>query len=308
MRVARGIADLPPDVKPSVATIGVFDAVHRGHQALMRELVAKARETGATPVVVTFDRHPREVTSPGSEPPMVTTLEQRAVEIERAGIGVLLVLPFDDHLRHLTPEEFVRRILADALGVVHVVSGANFRFGYQGAGTVETLRELGDRFGFGVTLFGLIADEDPLSSTLVRTHVANGDVEKAAEELGRPFRLRGVVEHGAGRGKGLGIPTANLRTDPRALIPRVGVYAGWVLVGEARIPAAINVGFNPTFEDRSAPIVEAHLLDYEGELYGMTIEVEFTRRLRDELKFSGSEELMRQVETDIEQVRTLLGV
>lgn len=307
MKVAHGIEDLPPGVKPAVATIGNFDGVHRGHQALIRKVLEVARETGATPVVVTFDRHPLAVIAPEKAPPLITTLRQRAEEMGRLGVEVLLVLRFDDELRHLSPEEFVRRVIVDGLGCVHVVSGGNFRFGYQHAGTIETLSDLGKRLGFGVTLFALVQAQETISSSLIRRHISEGLVEAVAEELGRAFRLEGEVEAGAGRGRGLGIPTANLRTDPHLILPRLGVYAGWLLHDGRRHPAVINVGLNPTFEDRDHAIVEAHALDFDGDLYGETVEIEFTHRLRDELKFPDVDSLMEQIRGDIARARSLLG-
>lgn len=308
MIVAHGIEGLPSGIKPSVATIGNFDGVHLGHQALIRKVLQVAGETGATPALVTFDRHPLAVIAPDKAPRLITTLRQRAEEIERLGVEILLILRFDDELRHLSPEDFVRRVIVDALGCAHVVAGGNFRFGYQHAGTIETLTDLGNRHGFGVTLFALVEVAETVSSSLIRRHIADGLVEEAAEELGRPFRLEGVVEAGAGRGKGLGIPTANLRTDPHLILPKLGVYAGWVRIEGQRHPAVINVGLNPTFEDRDHAIVEAHALDFDADLYGKTIEVEFTHRLRDELKFRDVDSLMEQIRHDIGRARALLGV
>lgn len=307
MRVASSLESVPPDVKPSVATIGVFDGVHKGHQMLIRSLVERGRELRATPVVVTFDRHPLQLLAPGKEPPLITTLRQRAEVLDALGIEMLLVLEFNDRLRHLEPQEFVKEVLVDALGAVHVVVGGNFRFGYQHAGTVQGLQELGQAYGFGVTIFSLLGGEEAVSSTMIRRQLAEGEVERVAEELGRPFRLEGHVVEGAGRGKGLGIPTANLRIASGLVLPKIGVYAGRLTwEGRAR-PAVINVGLNPTFENRTAPVVEVHVLDWEGDLYGEVVSVEFTHRLRDELKFEGPQELIAAIRKDIGQARALLG-
>lgn len=308
MQVFTGIEEVPPGFGPSVATIGVFDGLHRGHQSLIRMVVEKARELDASPVVVTFDRHPLEVVAPGKEPPLITTLEQRTQVMASLGIEGVLVLRFDDALRRLSAEEFVAKILVGALRVAHVVTGSNFRFGYQHAGTIETLNDLAARHGFGLTAVALVADAEPISSSLIRRQIAAGEVETVAEELGRPFRLDGVVVRGAGRGKGLGIPTANLALDGRLILPKLGVYAGWLIHEGARLPAVINVGMNPTFEDRTRPVVEVHALDFEADLYGKVVGVEFTQRLRDELKFPGASELMAQIRKDIEQARAILGV
>ena len=305
----QGLGAVPDGTRAAV-TIGVFDGVHKGHQALMRDVVERAREHDAVPVVVTFDRHPLEVIAPGKEPALITTLRQRARAMEEVGIAAVLVLRFDDELRHLSAEDFVRQVLVERLGCVHAVVGANFRFGYQQQGTIETLNDLGKKYGFGVTIFALepAGSDDVVSSSLIRRHIAEGRVEEAAEELTRPFRLEGFVEKGAGRGKGLGFPTANLRLPQKMLLPRIGVYAGWLVVDERRLPAVINVGVNPTFGDRETPIVEAHVLDFDDDLYGKVVEVEFTHRLRDELRFPDATALVEQIKADVVKGRELLGI
>lgn len=310
MKPVHGLSALPADVKPSVCTIGVFDGVHKGHQALMGRVVDEARARNATPVVVTFDRHPLELIAPGKEPPLITTPRQRAEAMAELGIEVLLVLRFDDALRHLSAQEFARRVLSDALGTVHVVVGRNFRFGHEHAGTVDTLETLGKEYGFTIEIFDLVGEggEPVVSSTLIRRQLAEGQVEVVAEELGRPFKLDGTVEHGASRGKGLGFPTANIRVPQKVLLPKLGVYTGWLTWQGARYPTVVNVGLNPTFEDRTSPVVEAYLLDFEGDLYGEVVSVEFTHRLRDELKFDSAEALVRQIELDVARARELLGV
>ena len=310
MIVAQGLKGLPPDVKPSVATVGVFDGVHVGHQMLLRRVVESARARGATAVVVTFDRHPLELLNPEIAPQLITTLRQRAAVFEELGIDVLLVLRFDAKFRQYPAEDFIHRVLVDALGVVHLVVGANFRFGHGGTGTVETLRRLGAENGFDVDVFTLLegtVGDEAVSSSLIRRQIADGDVERVAEELGRPFRLEGHVVKGAGRGRALGIPTANLDLPDKVILPKVGVYAGWMEDEGKRHPAVINVGFNPTFEDRTKPIVEVHALDFDEDLYGKVIGVEFTHRLRDELKFPDAESMMKEIRVDIARARELLG-
>jgi riboflavin kinase / FMN adenylyltransferase len=309
VKVVYGLGSLPEGVKPSVCTIGVFDGVHKGHQKLMARVVDEARTRSAHPVVITFDRHPLELIAPGKEPPLITTPRQRAEAMEALGIEVLLILTFDDALRRLSPEEFVRTVLVDALAARHVVVGRNFRFGHEHAGTVDTLAELGERFGYTVQIVDLVADEEgTVSSTLIRRQIADGEVEVVAEELGRPFRLEGHVEPGAHRGKGLGFPTANLRVAPKVLLPKVGVYAGWLTWKGKKYPTVVNVGLNPTFEDRTTPIVEAHVIDFDGDLYGQVVSVEFTHHLRDELKFDKVDDLVQAIEDDVARARALLGI
>lgn len=309
INIYRGLDEVPAGFGPSAVTIGVFDGIHRGHQALMRTVVQQARAHDARSVVVTFDRHPLEVIAPGREPAMLTTLPQRARLMEALGIDALIVLPFDEGLRLMPAEDFVRDVLVEMLGCVHVVVGANFRFGHNQAGTIETLTDLGHAYGFDTTIFALQmgGEEQVVSSSLIRRHIAEGLVERVAEELDRPFRIEGVVEHGAGRGKGLGVPTANLRTDPRLLLPKLGVYAGWLWWKGRRYPAVTNVGVNPTFGDRTTPVVETHVMEFDQDLYGEVVELEFTHRLRDERRFAGIEELKAQMRADIAEAAGLLG-
>ncbi|GAC1415653.1 MAG: bifunctional riboflavin kinase/FAD synthetase [Actinomycetota bacterium] len=306
MILARSLPEIPQSVKPTCISIGVFDGVHKGHQMLMRRVIEKAREVDATPGVVTFDRHPLEIIAPGKEPALITTVQQRAEAMGEIGIDLVVILTFNDELRKLEPEDFVRKVLVESLGACHVVVGSNFRFGFNHAGTVQTLFELGERFGFGVDIFSLLGGADAISSTLIRKQIAGGDVEKVAEELGRPFRVEGFVEHGAGRGKGLGIPTANLKIAHNMALPKIGVYAGWLIIDGERHPAVVNVGLNPTFETRTVPVVEAHALDYDGDLYDKTLQLEFTHRLRDEMRFDGPEPLIEAIAGDIAKARTLL--
>ena len=311
MIVAQGLSGLPADVKPSVATVGVFDGVHLGHQMLIRRVVEEARSRGAKAVVVTFDRHPLELLNPPIAPRLITTLRQRAEVFSEIGIDVLLVLRFDDKFRQFPAEDFIHRVIVGGLGAVHLVVGANFRFGHGGSGTVETLQRLGVENGFDVDVFELLdgsAEDEAVSSSLIRRQLADGEVERVARELGRPFRLEGHVVKGAGRGRALGIPTANLELPPRIMLPKVGVYAGWMEHGGHRRPAVINVGFNPTFEDRATPVVEVHVLDFDEDLYGAVIGVEFTHHLRDEHKFPDGESMMVEIRKDIAKARELLGV
>jgi riboflavin kinase/FMN adenylyltransferase len=306
----NGLAEVPAAIRPAVVSIGVFDGVHRGHQALMRTVIEKATELNATPVVVTFNRHPLAVIAPGSEPPLITTLGQRARVMGEVGIKALVVLEFDDAMRHMSPEEFVRAILVDGLGCAHVVVGANFRFGHQQAGTIETLSDLGKKFGFAVTIFALQLDrgDEVVSSSLIRKHIAEGDMEQVAEELDRPYVLEGTVEHGSARGHDLGFPTANLAVHDHMILPKLGVYAGWMRWKGERYPAVVNVGLNPTFGDRDTPIVEAYIIDFDQDLYDEMIEIEFTHRLRNELRFTNVDDLVTQMHADVDQARGLLGI
>lgn len=311
MEVLRGKVGRsgPSAEAPAVVTIGTFDAVHRGHQALFRRVVEEARRLEASPAVLTFDRHPIEVLAPEKAPCRLTTLDQRLALLEELGIERTLVLAFTRELASLEPEAFVEEVLVGWLGVRKVIVGADFRFGRARRGDVELLRELGAREGFEAEACELVEGEDgPVSSTVVRRLVGDGRIEAAAELLGRPFRLAGTVVHGAGRGGAdLGFPTANLELHPLACLPGLGVYAGWWLWEGRRVPGAVNVGVRPTFTPDPEPVVEIHLLDFSEDLYGASGEIEFHSRLRDEVRFSSVEELIEQMREDVEEARRRLG-
>jgi riboflavin kinase/FMN adenylyltransferase len=308
MEVARGLAALPLDTGPTAVTVGFFDGVHRGHQAVVRRTVEVARERGLVAVAVTFDRHPREVLTPGREPPLLTTLERKAALLEELGVAVLLVLEFTPELSRWSPEAFVRGVLVEGLHAAHAVVGSNFTFGHRAAGNLPVLAELGAAHGFeveGVALLSL--GGRVVSSSSVREALLAGDLSWPREALGRRFVLDGRVVPGKGRGAAvLGFPTANLETHPRLLVPGAGIYAGRAFVrGESHV-AAVSVGTNPTFGGEPLH-VEAHLLDFEGDVLGEPMAVEFWARLRDELRFDSVEDLVRQMKEDVERARALVG-
>jgi len=302
----QGIEAMPPDLGPSAVTIGFFDGVHRGHRAVIERTVDAARQRGIAAVAVTFDRHPREVFSPGREPRLLTTTERKVELIRWIGVDALVVLAFTDEFSRWTPQEFVDRVLVSGLRAEHVVVGANFTYGFRAEGTVETLTAAGSVGGFTVDGVGILrlGDRD-VSSTSIREALTAGDLEWPEQALGRKFVLDGVVVRGAGRGTGLGWPTANLRTLPRLLLPGEGVYAGlaWHDGGVHR--AAINVGSNPTFGQEPVHL-EAFLLGYEGDLVGRPLAVEFWARLRDEVRFDSTELLSAQIREDVERTRELV--
>lgn len=312
----HGLEAVPPGWGRCVATIGVFDGVHRGHQAIIAKAVKLAAERGVPSALLTFVPHPSEVVRPGSHPPILTTIVRRAELVEGLGVDVFCALPFTLDFSRMPPDEFVHHALVERLHAAAVIVGENFRFGHKAAGDVALLQRLGRTFGFtaqGVEL--LQAGDTPLSATYVRSCVQAGDVETAAQVLGRPHRVDGVVERGDERGRKLGYPTANLRTDEFAAVPADGVYAGRVvqldewgrtMEGAPLGIAAISVGTNPTFEVRQRR-VEAYILDFTGDLYGANIGVEFVRRLRGMERFDGVDALIRQMTVDVEQTRAVLG-
>jgi riboflavin kinase/FMN adenylyltransferase len=299
-----------------VVTIGVFDGVHRGHAGIIGKAVELGRERDVPSVLITFVPHPSEVVRPGSHPPVLTTIVRRAELVEQLGVDVFCALPFTLEFSRMPADEFAHHALVERLHAVDVVVGENFRFGHKAAGDVALLHRLGERFGFTAHGIPLLREGDtPLSATYVRTCVQAGDMQAAAVALGRPHRVDGVVERGDRRGRELGFPTANLRTDAWAAVPADGVYAGrvWQLdewgrtAGERPMgDAAISVGTNPTFDVRQRR-VEAYILDFEADLYGQSIGIEFITRLRGMERFDDVQTLVRQMHADVEAARAALG-
>jgi riboflavin kinase/FMN adenylyltransferase len=307
-----GLDDVPADWAGCVATIGVFDGVHRGHQRVVARAEQVAQEKGLPLVVITFDPHPDEVIRPGSHPPFLTTPRRQAELLAGLGADAVFVLPFSVEFSRLSPDEFVRIVLSDRLHAATVVVGEDFRFGRKAAGDVPLLAQLGEKYDFtveGVPL--LTADGITMSSSYIRGRLAAGDVAGAATALGRPHRVQGVVVRGHQRGRALGFPTANLETPPHTATPADGVYAGALISLDldgaevTRWPAAISIGTNPTFAgtDRT---VEAYALDRDDlDLYGTHAAIEFTARLRGNTKFDSVAALVAQMREDVEAARAL---
>lgn len=321
MRVWRSLAEVPADLGRTAVTIGNFDGIHRGHQRVVARAQEVADEIGAEAVVaVTFDPHPIAVLRPDHAPPTLTSVEERAELLGKAGVDHVLVVPFDRGVAAWSPERFVTDILLDTLHAAAVVVGANFRFGSRAAGDLALLDRLGAELGFRAVGVPLDGGPQVWSSTYIRTCLAAGDVEGAAEALGRPVAVRGLVVRGDRRGRELGYPTANVAADGRA-VPADGVYAGWLCVlgsgvlgsgvlgsGE-RHPAAISVGTNPTFEGERSRRVEAYVLDRSDlDLYDREVQVVFVSRLRGMLRFSSVQELLTAMADDVERARARLGV
>ncbi|HET8559992.1 MAG TPA: bifunctional riboflavin kinase/FAD synthetase [Marmoricola sp.] len=314
MRIWRTLDDVPGDLGRTVVVIGNFDGVHLGH----RHVVARAREVadqdGLRLVAVTFDPHPMAVLRPEHAPSMLSHVDDRAALLVEAGADDVLALPFSRETAAWTPEEFIERVLVDALRASAVVVGANFRFGNRAAGDVATLVESGRRHGFTVEGIPLEGGPQVWSSTYVRTCLAAGDVEGAAEALGRPYAVRGQVVEGDRRGRELGYPTANVPPADFA-VPADGVYAGQLRVRAATddgwcapLPAAISVGTNPTFVGERARRVEAYVLDREDlDLYGQVVEISFVARIRGMVRFDSVDDLVARMAEDVEQARTLLA-
>jgi riboflavin kinase/FMN adenylyltransferase len=312
MIVARSIEELAGAVSESCVTIGNFDGVHLGHQRLIGLACARAKARGLVCVVVTFDPHPLRVLVGPDTPPFITLTEQKLELMAELGPHAALVLPFTRELAALSPEEFVRRYLVEGLGVRELVIGYDYHMGKGRSGDFHTLTGLGERFGFSVDRIEPVSlDGAIVSSTRIRDMVQAGQVWAARPLLSRFYQVRGEVVHGMGRGgRLLGFPTANLRLDDE-LVPRLGVYAVWVEVlpggGSRRVvPGVANIGTNPTFEG-SAVSVEAHLLDFDADIYSTEIRVHFVQRIRSERKFSGPEELVARIRKDVALAREILA-
>ncbi len=313
MQVWRdGTGGVPADVGRTVVTIGVFDGVHRGHQRIVYRALARAAELRLPGVAVTFEPLPEFVVRPADKPALLTTLARRIELLGELGLDAVYVVDFTKEFSQRSPQEFVQSVLVDRLRAVDVVVGANFRFGNRAAGDVATLAEIGGSAGFMVDpiqLAGPISAPDSdasskvFSSSWIRERIAAGDVEAAAEVLGRPYRLEGTVIDGDHRGRELGYPTANLDVAPDVAIPADGVYAGWL----DSMPAAISIGTNPTFGGTGRRI-EAYAIDQVGlDLYGATMTLDFVARVRPMVTFDSVEALVEQMGRDVEECRRRLA-
>jgi riboflavin kinase/FMN adenylyltransferase len=304
----RDARAVPRPLRAPTIALGNFDGVHTGHQKLLNLALERARARGSESVALTFDPHPATVLAPELAPPLITGLRRKTELIAASGIDVLVVHPFDIVFASHSPEQFAREILSGALNAAEVVVGYDFTFGRDRAGNAKVLEQLGERLGFRtfivepVALDGLVA-----SSTKIRQYVLEGRLGAASLLLGRPFELTGKVVPGMGRGRTLGIPTANLQLEA-VLLPPPGVYAAWAETGEEgrRYAAVVNVGMAPTFADRSRPVVEAHLLEFRGDLYGRRIALLLKQCLRAEARFTTPEALVRQIHADIARATELL--
>lgn len=310
MRILRGLASYPPDLRPCVAALGAFDGIHLAHARLVTTAVERGRALGLPSVVCTFDPHPASVLWPERAPMPIATLEDNLEQMERLGADAALVIPFTLEFSRMEAEAFVAEVLAGALRVREVVVGFNHTFGHDARGTAALLTELGPRHGFVARVLPpLRLRGQSVSSSAIRELLREGDAAHAAELLGHPYAITGAVLRGAGRGRTLGFPTANLRPEtPLVLAP--GVYvarATWDETGDktgvgGAADAVVNVGYRPTF-DENQYWVEAYLLDFSGDLYDRTLRLEFLDRIRPEMKFSGVETLTRQVMADIAVAR-----
>ena len=306
MRTVRTLDAFPPEARPSVVALGIFDGVHLAHRAILDVAVARARQGSATSVVCTFDPHPAEVLQPDRAPLPITTLDERLALIAESGVALAVVIPFTAAVAAIEPEVFVTEILAGRLGAREVVVGFNHRFGHRARGDARMLRDLGARVGMHAEIVPpMDLDGTPVSSSAIRSALQWGDVSAAARLLGRPYFVAGDVVEGAGRGRSLGFATANLLPE-RPLLTPPGVYACRFVVDGTPHGAVVNAGVRPTFEEKVFTI-EAHLLDFTGDLYGRRARLDFVERLREEQKFPSIDALKTQVALDIAAARRALA-
>ena len=305
MPVEKELAKLKPE-KDTLLTIGVFDGVHLGHKYLLSQLTKQAKEQDLISGVVTFDRHPHEVLAPQTKLPFLTDLAQRINLLKNEGIDAILTLPFTRELAQLSSRQFVS-LLKKHLRMRGMVIGADFALGQNREGNADVLRSLGQDMGFSVTVIPpIMINGEVVSSTTIRNALADGDMKRVSNLIGRPFSLNGRVTTGAGRGVGLGFPTANLDIDPRQALPADGVYATWTDIDGQAYQSMTNIGQRPTFGGNQR-VVEVYILDYHNNLYGRELKIDVLERLRGEKQFATPEELKKQITEDIKQGRAILS-
>lgn len=304
MRVLRSLSQVPREPAGRALALGTFDGVHLGHREVIGSALGRARERGLVAAVVTFDPHPLEVLRPDRPPRLLTTIERKIELVAALGLDELVAIPFTAELSRQTAEEFCDQVLVATLGARSVSVGANFHFGHNAAGDADLLRS---RPEFDTDVVELVAhDGESISSSRIRALVDAGDVAAAARLLGAPYALAGTVKQGDRRGRELGMPTANLDVPEQQLLPAPGIYAataaGESLEGE--LPAAVSIGVRPTFGGGEL-LVEAHLIGFEGDLYGRRLRLEFLERLRDEERFESAEDLVEQMRKDVAQAQAV---
>ena len=303
MTFIRDLQSLQSFNQRSVVTIGSFDGVHLGHQAILNQVKAVAAELGLPSVVMTFEPQPQEFFSGERAPARLMRLREKVEALFEFGVDQVLCLQFNRELRNLTAAEFVRSVLVDGLGTRHLIVGDDFRFGCDRSGDFKMLSEMGETYDFAVQdTETLEVDGQRVSSTLVRQILERGNFERASQLLGKPFTITGRVVYGQQLGRELGFPTANVQLN-RYSAPLSGVYAVLVNIDGAVYQGAANVGLRPTVGDLLKPILEVHLLDFEADLYGRRIEVEFVTKIRDEEKFTSLDKLIESIQRDVKQIR-----
>jgi riboflavin kinase/FMN adenylyltransferase len=302
MQIVRGLESFRPDAGPSAVALGAFDGIHLGHRAILRTAVTQARHGKLQALVCTFDRHPMEVLQPDRAPLPITTLDERLELIAETGIDTTVVIPFTPAVAGIEAKAFVQDVLVGTLKAQEIVVGFNHRFGRGARGDAQLLETLAGPLGFRAHIVpALMVDGLAVSSSEIRAALQRGDLPSAARLLGRPYSIRGEVVRGAGRGRTLGFPTANVKTDRPLGLP-VGVYVCRLTVAARQHQAVVNVGFRPTFGETELA-VEAHVLDFTGDLYDERVTLTFVRRLREERKFPSVDALRQQIALDVAAAR-----
>lgn len=306
MRIFEGIEAIDEDFRGAFVTIGNFDGVHMSHQHICRKLAAEAKKAGKKSLVITFDPHPKMILHPNIHPfYLLTTRSEKMALLEGCGVDATVIIPFDLNYSKVTAEEFVRDFLWKKLAITKIIIGHDYVFGQARQGNDAFLKAQGRKLGFSVEVIKAFKiDNEIVSSTLIRNCILSGDIPTATKLLGRFYNVEGVVVSGAGRGTGLGYPTANIEPE-KELLPPSGIYAAFVMVDGRRYMGALNIGAKPTFEDYTSTL-EVFLLDYEGDLRGKKLNVLFVEKLRDIVKFDGPESLKRQIAADVEKTKEIL--
>lgn len=311
MRVYRNLEEVPQDKR--VVAIGTFDGVHVGHQRIISDAVKSAKKKGARSMVITFHPHPLSVIAPAKCPPILTPLNVKTDLIGRLGAAELLIIPFTKEFSHLPPEEFCKMLFSSNLGAVEVIVGDNFRFGYKAKGDTDFLKKYGEKMGMKVVAQPLVtAGGKPISSTRIRKLLVEGQLGEVRKILSRPPSTHGKVVHGDKRGRTLGVRTANIEALVDCIFPGRGVYLADIYIGNQPYACLVNVGHNPTFCTRDEDVkqkmrIEAHILDFDRNLYGFNVRIDFLERLRDEIKFASPADLVAQIKKDIAAARKYKG-
>ncbi|NLN76405.1 MAG: bifunctional riboflavin kinase/FAD synthetase [Armatimonadetes bacterium] len=301
MRVIYGLDNVPDESTDRAVAIGVFDGVHWGHKSIFSHLLQEANNFGLQSLTFTFEKNPAELLAPTRAPYYISTLSQRIELIQSTGVDSVVIADFTPHLAHISREDFLSQVLIDKLRTKRLVVGANFRFGRNREGDIRYLSEVAPDLGIGITVVpAVVIDGGPVSSTRIRAHLLRGDVEIAAKLLGHRFALRGTVVMGNQIGRSIGFPTANVKGEPRQLIPGRGVYAVETTIDKTPYMGVCNIGTRPTF-DGEGITVEVHIDGFQGDIYGRQLDVVFCRRLRDELKFSSRDSLVSQIREDLQR-------
>jgi len=305
MRFYRGSGEFREEIERSVLTLGNFDGVHLGHQQIFQRVIEKRRELGAPSIVYTFEPHPLKILQPERFFPLITTIEEKRGIIEKTGIDILICESFTQEFALQAPPDFVKDILHERLKAHEIFIGLDYRFGMKREGNAGLLKALGKKWGIEtVILDNIKLDGVEVRSTTIRTYIQSGKVREASRLLGRFYALEGEVIRGKGRGKELGIPTANLKPN-KELFPASGIFAVWVFFQGKRFPGVLNIGTNPTFRDQALSL-EVYIMDFHDEIYGENLRIEFVEKLRDEKTFPDADALVEQIQKDIVKAREAL--